>query len=208
MNNYIYSENNVPRVDEPRQWVSVGNPDAEPITLAEAKRHLIVDAGFTGDDDLINAYIAAARASAVEYCGMSFTNTNILQTADYWPLRYQHLRLDWGNVSSVTSVQYIDTDGTLQTWDSAKYVLNKTGRVARIVPAFGETWPTVRAGANSVRVNYVSGFGADASSVPPNIKQALLLIVGTLYEQRMDSVYKMPTASQYLLNPFNVRVTL
>lgn len=199
---------NISAFDEPTQRYSVAlATEEELLTLAEAKAQLIVDAGFTGDDDLISAYITAARQNAEQFCGMSFVHTTVTERLNYWPIRFQDLVLSWGNVASVTSIQYVDVNGDTQTWEASKYKVDTTSSRARIRPAFNETFPDIRDELGAITITYVSGFGATADDVPEAIKQAVRLMLTSFYENRVDSVFKMPTASQYLLNPYNCRLT-
>lgn len=194
-------------INEPYQrYQIVGSPAAEILTVADAKAQLIVDTSFTADDTLIESYIAAARTSAEQYAGICFVNTSIIETFDYWPIRYDFVRLSWGRVSSVTSIQYVDVDGNTQTWDSSKYIVNNVANVCEIRPAYGESWPEIRDQSRAITINYVSGFGDTAADVPASIVQAVRLMLGSFYENRVDSVFKMPTASEYLLNPYRSEI--
>ena len=62
-------------------------PAAEPLTLAEAKLHLRVDADITDDDSLITALIVTARQQAEHRTGRSlvsqqcFKNSTTLKSA-------------------------------------------------------------------------------------------------------------------------------
>lgn len=46
-------------------------PAAEPVTLSEVKTFCRVDAGITGQDDLLNSLITTARAWVENWCGIS-----------------------------------------------------------------------------------------------------------------------------------------
>ena len=48
----------------------------------------------------------------------------------------------------------------------------------------------------------------DADSVPAPIKRAMLLTVATAYENREDSIKKMPTAAEYELQSAGFRIWL
>ena len=56
---------------------------------------------------------------------------------------------------------------------------------------------------NAISLVYQVGW-ADASQVPEAIKHALYLIIGRLYNEREDSVFRLPTASQNLLNSYRL----
>jgi uncharacterized phiE125 gp8 family phage protein len=73
---------------------------------------------------------------------------------------------------------------------------------ARILPV--TSWDGIDPNRlNSVTVRYVVGY-ADAASVPAPLKQAMLLMIGDMYERRQDSIKQLPSASEYLMNPYRV----
>jgi uncharacterized phiE125 gp8 family phage protein len=59
---------------------------------------------------------------------------------------------------------------------------------------------------NDVTITYTAGYGSDASSVPGQIKQAILLMITDAYDNRQDYVKKLPTASEYLLDQYRVQL--
>jgi uncharacterized phiE125 gp8 family phage protein len=115
---------------------------------------------------------------------------------------------------SVTSIQYLDTSGTLQTMDADQYVVTApswpTCPAGRISLAFGASWPDVLAQADAIRIAFRAGYGATAASVPGPIVRAIRLAIGTFYEQRENDVLDktvtaLPSISlvaQRLLRPF------
>lgn len=155
-------------------------PTAEPITLAQAKAHLRVE--VSDDDTLIGALITAAREAAES----STQRALMLQT---WELSLpcfppsDAIRLPKAPLSSLTSISYVDSDGETQTMAEAAYQLDVHSEPARILPAYGTTWPTTREHPNSVLVRYQAGY-ADADAVPAQIKAWMLLRIGSLYENR------------------------
>jgi len=78
---------------------------------------------------------------------------------------------------------------------------------ARLVPAYGKTWPATRNEINAVEVTFTCGYGA-ASAVPEAIKAWVKLRIGAMYENRESdvallrgSIGEMPFADK-LLAPF------
>ena len=169
-----------------------------PITTAEAKLHLKVD--DSADDTLIDDLIAAAKDSVENYLNTYLYNTTITEYFDAFPSSGP-LRLTVGNVSSVTSVTYTDANGnTGQTFSSSSYVVDSDKTPAEITLADGESWPDTLSEAKTATVTYVVGYGANAGDEPSQIKTAALLMIGHWYHNRNDTIRKMPTASEYLLN--------
>jgi len=158
-------------------WFVTTPAVTEPLSLADAKEHLKVDT--VDDDALITAQIVAARKWIEQYCNRSLpsqTLTAYFDTAPYSGL----LMLPQSPCISVTSINYVDTDGNTQVWDSSKYDVDTSSVPARLCPAYGESWPSVRSQMNAVNVVYVAG----QASVEEDIIHALKLIVGSLYAAR------------------------
>ena len=98
---------------------------------------------------------------------------------------------------------YLDMAGDLQTFSADSYETGKHQWPAFIALKSGETWPTLLSNQRDViTVTYTVGYGDSASDVPEAIKAAMLLIIGDLYENRTDTVKRLPTASEHLLNQY------
>lgn len=158
----------------------------EPLTRAEAKRHLRVDDDDADTNADIDAMITTARMDAEHRCQRSFITTTWQHTADVFPgwRKAYAFCLPYGTVRSIVSVQYYDTGGTLRTLDSSQYQLHAD----RLSPAPGVDWPCTqddRAGA--VIVRYTAGYGDTAATVPGPIKSWMRLAIADLWEQRRRS---------------------
>lgn len=175
-------------------------PSAEPVTLAEVKNHLRVDADQTSDDALITMLISAARHYAEVECNRSFMSQKWRLTLDSFPgpslmgvpigeaysVPGHALVLERGQVISIDQIQYMDMGGTWQTLDPSGYVADLSSPQARITPPFGKIWPITLPQIGSVRVDYTAGYGTASTNVPEGIRNWILLRVGTLYENREE----------------------
>lgn len=164
------------------KWTVSTGPALEPVTLAEAKAHLRVD--HNEEDSLIAGLITAARRKAEQETGRCLTAQTIKAYWDAWPAS-NTLELPLYPVYSVTSVKYLDETGTLQTWASANYTVDSIGMSCRIVLNPDADAPQAGKYPNAIQVEYVAG-DSTAATVPQEIKQAILLGVGLLYEYRVD----------------------
>lgn len=185
----------------------ITGPAEEPVSLSEAKAQVRVTHDL--EDELIAGKARTAR-SWVE----TFTNRALVTQT--WELRLPGfpacgaaIELPRPPLASVTSVTYVDEAGVTQTWSPAKYqVLKPAGDHAdrgRILPAYGETYPTARGDEESVIVRFVAGYGA-AGDVPQALKDALLLKLGDLYTRRESglagTIFAETRAAEQLLWPF------
>lgn len=178
----------------------------ECVTLAEAKAHLRVD--VADDDALISALITASRQEAEHKMGRTLVETVWELQLDGFPAD-GCMRLHNPPVTAVTSVKYYDSANALQTLDPSYYVLDTASEPARLVLAYGKSWPATYARPGAVQVRYTAGLpAAEKAKVPEVIKAWIKLRVGTLYEHREQiaagvSIAEIPFVD-HLLAPYKV----
>jgi len=165
-------------------------PATEPVTTAEAKTWLYITG--TDHDTLVGNLVKTARQKIETDYDCALINQSWDIYLDEFPAA------NWMNedgaiepvlypVSSVTSLKYIDTDGTLQTWTATNYTLeNMLAMPARILKAYDVTYPDTRDIQNAVTIRIVAGFGAATSDVPEPIRTAILLMVKLWYDNPED----------------------
>jgi len=192
-------------------------PTAEPITLAEAKTHLRVST--IDEDSYITSLISAARLHTE-----SVTNRALItQTWDLYLDRfpsspYLSVELPKPKLQSITYIKYTDVNGTLQTWDASNYDVDGDSFLGLVYPVYQGDWPSgVRDHPKAVTIRYVAGYAPSGASspedqadnVPMPLKQAILLLVGHLYENREASsqnlnVTSTPMAYESLIASYRV----
>lgn len=158
-------------------------PVTEPVSLADARAHLRVDT--KADDALVSAAITAARAYAEDYTHRKLITQTVEIRADGFPAAF---RLPVAPVITITSIKYIDTTGTLITLAADQYKLVQSTTPPLIVPAYSVTWPTTRAEMDAIGIILSVGYGVVSDDVPPTIKEAILLLLGHFYTNRVDEV--------------------
>ena len=160
----------------------VGNPIAEPFTLAEALIHLRETADGGANDAYITSLISVARATCEER-----TERTMVSTA--WRLKMDGfcdaIELFRPPVIAVQAVTYLDVDGVLQTVNAADYMVDSANEPGFLMPDVGVTWPETQDGAvNAVTVDYTAGYGATGASVPAPLRHWMLCALTYLYENR------------------------
>ena len=178
-------------------------PTLEPVSLVEVKDQL----GITDDalDIIITNRIKGAREWVENYCDRALVNQTIEFRLTTFPEMIDIPRPD---ASSVTYIKYVDEDGVEQTIDSSLYTLDTWNNIIR--PVYGQDWPTPRAELNAVRIRYVGGYGSTAASVPDNIRDAIINVVGhwTNYQGRIQAgtvITQVPGAIRKILNEYRTR---
>jgi len=175
-------------------------PGTEPVTLAEAKLHLRVDADLTADDTLITLLIGAARRYAEMYCNRSLITQRWRLVIDSFPgpsmigvpfgipytLPGHAILLERGRVQSVDGITYTAMDGNEATMPITDWVAETASPIARVTPRFGKIWPIPLPQIGAVKVDFTAGYGDTAAAIPEGIKHWILLRTGTLYENREE----------------------
>jgi uncharacterized phiE125 gp8 family phage protein len=157
-------------------------PDAEPVTLAQARQQCQVS--DSSKDDLLGRLIASERAFVEKYCGIRvMTQTLTLKCDDFSNFE----RVPAAPVQSVLSISYVDTYGATQTLDPAIYEVRADGLDAAIVLKFGQFWPAIQRGSR-ITVTLVAGFAAPES----DLVSAILLRIGNgYYTSRKDPTLRL-----------------
>lgn len=190
-------------------------PASYPVTVSDLKDHLRVD--FTDDDDLIEAILQAAIAAAEEYTGRSFIDQTWDYYLDAFPDEGKDIELPNPPLIEVTGLYYRDTAGDEQEYSASNYLVDETGQKARIALAYGQSWPTIQERINAIRVRFRAGYlkpdSPDAAYVPFDIKAAIKLIAGTLYEHRESVVIGqiatvVPMSAEFLLKRHRVHTAM
>lgn len=163
-------------------YVQTVGPTVPAVSLEEAKLHTRVIG--SDEDSLIQGLIDTATAYVQEYQWSQLTSATWEMRTDHFPpdnVIYLHPN----PVQSITSVQYVDTGGVTQTLTTGTdYTEDLKQKPARIVPAYIKWWPVTRWHINDVIVTFVAGYGATSSTVPQQIKQAMLLLISHWYWNR------------------------
>ena len=162
----------------------------------------------TEENDLLDALEKAARRWCENYCRRSFVNTTWTLTLDSWPGTILLPRNPVSAVGANTVVKYYDTAGSQQTLAAAAYTLDTTSIVARLVPAYGYSWPSTQGRIAALEVAFVAGYGAAATAVPDAIRTAIKMLAAHWYENReavsVGNLKEVPMAVESLLAPYRI----
>ena len=150
----------------------------------------------TDEDTTITALLDAAVAHVSDYCNRHFTvSTQVTFNLERW----RAASLAFGPVTSITSVSYYDTSGTIQTLDTSKYYteVHKDGPW-RIY--FHDVPDLEDYNAQPVKITAICGRPASS-----NVEHAVRMLVAHWYENRRAVVtgatpVEVPMAVQAILN--------
>lgn len=183
---------------------SISDRSAElPVSLELARMHLRNE-DLRVDDALVRALILSATQNIEAQYGLALLEQTVVQTHNAFPASSDTpMLLRIAPLLSVTSIAYIDAAGATQTWSASQYTSGRFNNTAFIVPKIGYTWPSGLAKMpNAVTITYDAGYGTKSENIPEPIKQAILLNVGWLYQNREDPTATLSRASDHLLRPY------
>ena len=190
--------------------VLVTPPAVEPVSLDELKAHLRINADQNDEDALLQHYLTTARKYAENYTWRAFITQTWRVSFDCFPCKIEAPRPP---LQEVTSLQYVDTAGDTQTLDEDLYQVDADSQPGRIIPAYGQSWPSIRSGTlNAATVTFEAGYGDSPDDVPEEIRQSILFLAAHLYEQREAvvigagiSIETVPFAVESLLGMHSMR---
>lgn len=188
----------------------VTGPTEKPVTRAEQKDHAGIPSADTTHDTYIDRLIAAATDTAEKITNRKFITQTWDLFFDMFPYSAD-IELPYPKTQSLTWVKYYDPDGTQRTLESTYYQEDFHGIVGLIALAPDQNkWPdTQLRKRNAVNIRYVAGYG-NAEAVPDAIKQAIMILAQTWFENREEVVMGampaiVPRTVDRLLADYRVR---
>lgn len=178
--NYKYY--NIPSIKQ------VTAPAIEAVTIDEVKSFLRIDNNF--EDDLLQKIISSARILVEEYTKRSLISQSWKISFDDFAPR--NVRLVRGPVIEVSSVNVISETGVVTAVAAANYQLSASKEYL--------VFESFIAG-NKIEINYNTGYGASAASIPEPLKLAILTLCNKIYERRPEA-FHIDEGIKTLINPF------
>jgi uncharacterized phiE125 gp8 family phage protein len=182
-------------------YKQISEPSTEPLTYQEVKEYLRLN----GDTEqaYVTSLIVAARQVVESRIWRPLISQQWQMQFDFHELNLLSKNINKAPLLSIESVTYYDGNNDIQTLSPTSYEFDLFSSPPRVRI---KTTPTLYDRFNALQINFTCGY-LNAASVPKNIKIALFLIVGHLYENRQDvvtgtQVNVMPQASEYLLEPY------
>ena len=157
------------------------------------------------EDTLISGLITTGREYCEEITERSYVAQTWELTLDDWPANNGPIKLPRRPVTAVTSIKYKDTDGTETTLTvDTDYIVSL--KQARIVLAYGESWPSETLyPIDAITVRYTTG-----GTYFKRVESAIKLMTAWLYTHRGDDPHDMDEAAmnavRLLLGPDSLGV--
>lgn len=170
--------------------IVVTGPDIEPITLQELQAQSRIDTTTDEQDELVTRIFIPAARDYIEWrTGRTFYEKTLEWVLDCFPDCGEIVLPCATPLIAIESIVYKNQSGTPTTWDPANYVIDTKSKVGRIVPAYGQWWPSFAPyPINAVSIIGQAGIqvadGAPIQEVSASVKYAMNLLVAKMWEYR------------------------
>jgi uncharacterized phiE125 gp8 family phage protein len=169
-------------------------PAVEPVELQDVKDFARVD--NLEDDDMLSSLLMTAREAAELITRRAFLTQTWRLTAYEFPRglgngiwrfggrnsKRCEIALPYPPLQSVTSIEYLDSGGVLQTMDPADYIVHTDSEPGRITLPELAIWPVTAWVADAVTITFVAGYGDSANDLPASVKTYIKMKTARLYD--------------------------
>lgn len=176
-------------------------PKAEPLTLADIKAQLKIDAN--DEDDLLTSLITTARLHLEAETGLCLMTQKLRLYLDDWP-NSEVIQIARGPVQTIDAVTVYDENGAPVQASLQDHLLDGQARPARL---WLRNPPLPGRPINGIEIDFTAGFGDAATNVPDTLRRALSLHVAAMYAYRgvvapADQPAALPLGYERLIAPF------
>jgi uncharacterized phiE125 gp8 family phage protein len=181
------------------------DPASLAVALADAKKQCEVADSDTSHDNHITRLIRAATSDVERHTRRALVTQTWRLSLREFPL-YSHVNksrvyLPRPPLQSITSIQYVDDNGTTQTLNSSLYQVTADSKPGYVEPAFGESWPTLRPETvEAISITYLAGYGNAAANVPAEFQNVIFELVAFRFMNRGDVQQDIPKHIRWSLD--------
>lgn len=195
---------------EARAVNTISQSSEEILSLLEIKAHLRIDDYMTADDSYITDILLP---SAIEYCE-DYTHRAIGSKQyelilDSFPTTGKDfIEMPLSPLITIDSIKYKDSKGLIYDMDTNTYFVDSDFMPGKVCLNYNRYWPMyIPSPYSSVKIRFTAGHSKE--DLPLRIKQAILLIIGHLYEHREEvatdkKIEQIPFGVDALLWPLRI----
>lgn len=190
---------------------TITEPDANIVTLAEAKRQCYIP---TSDEDstmeaMLTLLIKAASRSCENFTWRQLPQAQFEYRMDAFP---EVIELPKNPVISVDKIEYVNNAGTTVTYEASNYRVDLYSDVARIEPV--TVWPGSKEQQDAVIVTFTAGYDGTNTLFPEDLKLGVLSLISYLYDNRENvavvegrslAVEEIPWSTRHIFGQYTLR---
>jgi len=156
-------------------------PEAEPLTLEEAKKHLRIT--HDADDGVINALIKTAREMCESHTRLALVARGCSLYLDRW--EKEALEIPAPPLLEVLAIIVHGADGGESEFPETSYTVDTHSRPGRILIEGAPPQPGLPLGG--IEIQFTAGFGDGPEDIPNSLREGMLRLIAHLYLNRGDA---------------------
>ena len=166
------------------------DPVISAVEFEDAVKQVELPSDDTTHTRHLEMQIATAIADVERHTRRAFvTQTWRLSLREFPPRIY----LPRPPLQSLTSITYVDSNGTTQTLSSSLYQVTSDASPGYVEPAYGQSWPSIRSETvEPIVITYLAGFGDDAENIPVQYQNLIFELVAFRFMNRGDTDQDIP----------------
>lgn len=155
-----------------------------PFSLAEVNGHLKESFTDLSTETYLKVLMQAVKQYGEQLTGRTFLNKTFLNYRSHWEYQFE---LRQSKLVSITSVKYVDEDGTTQTVSSANYSTTLDDDYSTLYFVDDYIYPSLNSNnPQRIIIEFIAGFGTAETNIPMNLKTAMLQHLAQLWKWRGD----------------------
>lgn len=159
----------------------------EVLPVAELKAHLRLGSGFADDgvqDEVLESFLRAALSAIETRIGKALLSRDFAFTLHGWGSAPGQA-LPIAPVTAILAAVSVDRNGN-ETAIAPETFRLVTDHHRPVLATGSAPWPKIPSGG-SIRLRFTAGYGSGWGDVPPDLKQAVLMLAAHYYEHRNET---------------------
>lgn len=174
------------------------------VPLREAKKQCEIGEDDTTHDSHILRLIKAATSDVERHTRRALITQTwrlALNQFPYSSVNKSRVYLPRPPLQSISSITYVDDNGTTQTLSSSLYQVATDTKPGFVEPAYGQSWPVVRSEtAEAIKITYLAGYGSTSDDIPDEFANLVYELVAFRFFSRGDVNAEIPKHIQWSMD--------
>lgn len=182
---------------KPISYILLAETGAELLTLAEIKEHLRISGADY--DAILTPLIKTSRLIGEKITGRDFIAKTWKTYLDAFPnSNCQGIEIRKSKLATIQSIQYYDSNNTLQTLSASDYYITDEASYSSIYLNCDKSFPNTYCKKQAVIITFTTGY----PNFPQDLKQAMLSVCAYFFENAGDCVDNNNSQFKSLFFPY------
>ena len=165
------------------QYELITDNDEFALSIDEINNHLKTDFASISSDPYLKILVKAIEDFGENFTKRAFTQKTYRSYRDFWAPTFL---LERSPFVEIDSVKFSDENNVEQTVANSNYYTNFSAFYTNLIFENAFNFPTLSDRVQSIRVDFIAGYGVDNEDIPEDLKMAMLNHLAELYSNRGD----------------------